>query len=86
MEKTEYTIHLEQIFNLAYLVQQLKIADVLEAMNRAETLGPILDPTAYLKSATTLERQKRTVEAALQFQQAIKKIVSDPKYQTGGKQ
>ena len=85
MEKSQYRLHLEQIFNLAYLVQQLKIHDVLQAMRRAETLGPILDPTTYLTSATHLEWQKRTAEAALQFQQAIKEIIADPKYSTGGK-
>lgn len=88
MDKTEYNIQLRSIFNAATLIRQLKIADVLRAMNRAETIGPILDPTTYLKSATRLEWQKRTVEAALQFQQAIEKIVSDPRYshQTGEKQ
>lgn len=88
MNESEYRIHLEQIFNLAYLVQLLKIQDVLQAMTRAETLGPILDPTTYLKAATSLEWQKRTVEAALQFQQAIEEIASDPRYlqPTGEKQ
>jgi hypothetical protein len=86
MDKTEYSIQLQSILNLATLVNQLKIADVLQAINHAETLGPILDPTTYLKAATSLECQKTIVEAALQFQQAIEEIVSDPKYQTGEKQ
>lgn len=82
MQQNEYRIHLEQIFNLAYLVQQLKIADALQQINRAEAIGPMLDPTLYLKAATNLEWQKRTVEAALKFQQAIEKITQDPKYRT----
>lgn len=87
MEKSEYTFQLRSIFNLATLVCQLKIRDVLQAMRRVETLGPILDPTTYLKSATSLEWQRQVVEAALQFQQAIEEIISDPKYSyTGEKQ
>ena len=87
MRKDKFRMQIEQIFSLAYLVQHLKIADVLQAIERAETLGPTLDPTTYLKSATHLEWQKRTVEAALHFQQAIEEIVSDPKYShTGQKQ
>ena len=85
MEINEYRIQLQSIFNLAALVQQLKIQDVLQSMRQAETLGPILDPTTYLKSATALEWQKQTVEAALQFQQAIQEIVSDPRYSYTGK-
>lgn len=88
MNESEYRIQLQSIFSLAALVRQLKIADILQAITRAETLGPILDPTTYLKAATSLEWQKRTVEAALQFQQAIEEIASDPRYlqPTGEKQ
>jgi hypothetical protein len=80
MEKSEYYTQLRSIFNLAALVRRLNIQGVLQAMNYAETLGPIIDPTLYLKSAKSFEWQKQTVEAALQFQQAVGKIVSNPRY------
>lgn len=85
MREQEYRVQLQSILNLATLVHGLKIADVLQAINHAEVIGPILDPTTYLKSATSLECQKRIAEAALQFQQAIEKIAADPKYHTGDK-
>ncbi len=80
MDKTEYLIQLKSIFNAAKLIRPLKIQDVLDEMNHAETIGPILDPTLYLKSAKGLEWQKRTVEAALKFQLTIEQIASDPRY------
>lgn len=71
MEQSEYRIQLQAVFSSAALIRQLKLHDLLQAMNRAETLGPILDPTLYLKSFTSLGWQKRIVEATLKFQQEI---------------
>lgn len=77
MDKSEYQGQLNLIFSLAALSRGLKAREVLQAMNRAETLGPILDPTTYVKSVKRLEWQKRTVQATLEFQQAIAKITSE---------
>ena len=71
MKQSEYRIQLQAVFSSAALIRELKLHDLLQAMNRAETLGPILDPTLYLKAFTSLEWQKGIVEAALKFQQEI---------------
>ena len=81
MERSEYNVQLRSIFNMAALIQGLHIQEVLDAMNRAETLGPITDPSLYLMAQNQLGWQKETVEAALVFQNAIKRIANDPKYQ-----
>ena len=79
--ETEYKIQLQSVFNLAALVRGLKIQEILDAMNWAETLGPVLDPSLYQMAANQFGWQKETVEAALAFQKAIERIANDSKYQ-----
>lgn len=82
--KSDYQVNLRSVFNLAALVRGLRIQEVLGAMERAEGIGPVLDPTLYITAADQLEWQKRTVEAALEFQRKVEEIAADPKYQEGG--
>lgn len=87
MTEDEYRTQIQSIFTLSTLVRTLNIAGVLEDMRRAKALGPILDPTTYCKAAISLEWQIRVAEAALQFQQKVEQIASDPRYSfTGGKE
>jgi hypothetical protein len=74
MDRIEYIIQLQNTLNLATLVCQLRLGDLLTMMNRSETIAPIIDPTLFLRGSKNLGKQKEIVEAALTFQQAIKKI------------
>lgn len=78
--KTEYNIQLQSIFNMAALVRNLRIQEVLDAINRAETVAPVLDPTLYIRAAPNMEWIKETVEAALAFQAKVEAIANNPRY------
>lgn len=86
MDEAQYHQELQSIFNLCSLVRRLKIAAVLEAMERAEATGPILQPTLYRKALTRLAWQKKCALAALRFQHAVDEIAADPtRFHGGGK-
>jgi hypothetical protein len=84
MEDKEYHSQLQSVFFLAAMVRPLKVSDVLRAMEHAETVGPILDPTMYIMTARNLEWQKRLAQATLRFQQEVEGIASDPRYTDRG--
>lgn len=77
MTETEYREQLQSIFNLCALVRRLKITPVLRQIERAETLGPIVNPTLYRHALTSLEWQRKCAQAALRFQQAVNDIATD---------
>ena len=77
MNEAEYRAELHSILTMAALIGKLKIYKVLRAMERAETLGPIADPTLFREASSGLQRQKEIVEAALRFQQAIEAIMGE---------
>jgi len=79
MNKDEYQIQLQAVFNLAALIRGLKLTELLEAMGKAETLGPILDPTLYNKIEANLHHQKRLVQAARAFQRVVEELVQETK-------
>ena len=75
MNEAEYRAELQSIVTMAALIPRLKIWEVLQAMERAETVGPIADPTLFREASPKLQRQKEIVAAALEFQRAIEVIL-----------
>ena len=80
MDEVQLCQELQSIFNLCTQARRLNIAGVLLAIERAELLGPILQPTLYRNALTSLDCTKRCAQAALRFQRAVNEIVSDPTY------
>lgn len=74
MDRLEYDVQLRLVFNLAALVRQLRIEQVLRAMDKAESVAPIVDPTLWLRASGSLQQQRKIVEAALRFQRVVKEV------------
>ena len=79
MNRTEYTIQLQSVFNLCALIRGMKITKLLDAMRTADTVGPILDPSLWIAASGNLKWQREAVEAALKFQQTIEQIIDREK-------
>lgn len=77
MDRIDYDLQLRLVFNLATLVRQLRIGEVLSAMNKAESVAPVLFPTLWLRASGSLQQQKEIVEAALQFQRVVREVVAE---------
>lgn len=75
MNQAEYSAQLTTIFNLAALVRHLKVYEVRRLMARAETVGPILDPTLFRMVSSSLKQQKEIIEVTLEYQRAIEGIL-----------
>lgn len=71
MAPEAYAACQELLIAQARMVQLLPLVDFLEAIDRAETLGPVIDPTLWTKSHKQLESIKRIAQGAGAFQRAI---------------
>lgn len=66
------------IESVARIVYQIPIADVqdlIDEYQRAETLTPIFDPTAFLRVQKTMPGHVRLAEAFLAFRQALDTLI-----------
>ena len=61
---------------IAEMVKEMPLADAVNAANRAETLGPLLDPTLSIQKRKALSEDKEMLEALWGVQQEVIRIVS----------
>ena len=65
MEAIEYESSLQRLSMAAQLVADVPIADLLNHVSHAETLGPLLEPTAWIRGGGDNLRDARDlIEAA----------------------
>ena len=75
MTKEEYLATQHQVMALAYLVVGLDLGEFLAWIERAESLGPIVDPTLFLAGIGTLTKIKRLARMERQFQLVAKDVL-----------
>lgn len=68
----EYEAMFGMIVNSARILDFVPMQKMLDTVNRADSIGPILDPTAYMKGMKNLPPQRRVLEAAIAFHKAVK--------------
>jgi len=71
VEHEEYTQTMLQLWMLASLIGEMPLAEVWNMQERAETIGPLVDPTLYRLKGQALSEDKALVRAALTFQKGI---------------
>lgn len=63
-----------QLTTLAGLVREMPLSEFIERINKAESVGPILDPTLYRAAAKKLETVKDLAQALTSFQRVARKM------------
>ena len=71
MDEAQYTMTQHQIVAVAAVIRKMDLAGFLNAIQRSETLAPILDPTLWRRGAAKLSLMKQTAEALLDAQRGL---------------
>lgn len=66
MTSIEYESQLQQLGMVAQLIADVPIADLLNHVTHAETLGPLLEPTAWIRGGGDNLRDARDLLEAAQ--------------------
>jgi hypothetical protein len=74
---TEYQGHMIMLWTAAEAISKMPLITILERMNRAEALGPLLDPTLWRDKSKQFQEDKRIVEAALHVARAFAEIKAE---------
>jgi hypothetical protein len=73
MDKLEYTAIQNQLVMLAGIVNDLDLDGFLAAINKAESIGPILDPTLFMAGSEKLRQVSNLAHAFKQVQNEVRK-------------
>ena len=71
MDKETYAATQQILLDIARKVVLLQLDDFLAAIERADTLGPILDPTLYRAGVGSMMKIERIASACRAFQREI---------------
>lgn len=74
MTDAEYVLTQERLFLVSRMIANMDLDGFLERLNRAEVLGPVLDPTLFIQGATRFDAIKRIARAAKELQVAAKSM------------
>lgn len=68
MDKDDYLMTQEKLIILGNLMEGMPLDEFLQAIDRVETVGPIVDPTLWMKGHRNMDKIKRIATAARAFQ------------------
>ncbi len=84
MDNHAYTAAVNTVQIAAGLLLNLDLASVINAMEHAEALGPILDPTFYQQASGKMADQRRLIAAALPLQAEIRRQFASAEIRKAG--
>lgn len=64
-----------QLTLLAGIVHDLPLHDFLQAINHTDTIGPILNPTLWIRGERTMHEFEKLADALLPFQKAAAEFI-----------
>lgn len=65
MTGEEYQATVRSCALVGSMLAQYDLPELLQAIDRADTVGPMLDPTLWIKKHGAMDEDKRLLEAAL---------------------
>lgn len=77
-ETLDVTGTMNRLCMLAGLLKDEPIQDLLDNIERAHALGPILDPTAYQRGMDNLTDQRDLLSALLEVQRVVRRLAPTP--------
>lgn len=84
MDKLEYGAVQQQLIFLVGLVHDMPLGEFLAAIERADTLGSITDPSLWMQGQGQMMQVKRLAEELVLFQGAAVEFVRENVEKGGG--
>ena len=81
MTDEEYQQTQETLIVLARIVDQINLAQFINRIERAESVGPILNPSLLQLASGKLANVKRLAVAALEFQREVRGQLAESRTQ-----
>jgi len=73
MTEDEWLAVQSQVIALCSILPSMPLRDFVDGINRAEAIGPILDPTLWVKACSRMEEIKSGAECLLHAQDELRR-------------
>ena len=77
MIKQEYELIQQQVLTFAQLVQEIDLIGFIAAINKADAVGPFIDPTLYRQAHKDLAQIKNMAMSLLEFKRTALAAVTE---------
>lgn len=74
MDPALYKASLQVLVSQAHVLLEIDTPAMLEAIDRADTLGPILNPTLWMLGHNSLDQVRTVVQAADTFRRTLLRL------------
>ncbi len=71
MDEAEFHMVTQQLLMLGNLVKDIKLADYITAISRADSIGPIVDPTLWRKGHQKTAILQKMARGLIEFQESL---------------
>jgi hypothetical protein len=71
----DYQMNFQVIGSVYRMLKSVPLDDMLKTIDRADSIGPILDPTSYARGMHRLPPQRRIIEAAMKFRNEMDRLI-----------
>lgn len=74
MTKEEYQASVAACYTCAAMLAQFDLREVLQRIETADVVGPILDPTLWMQNSDKMQEDKTAVKAALELSEFGRRV------------
>jgi len=75
MDKKDYIDTQTKIITMSQIVSELPLQKFISAIDQADTLGPLIDPTLWIQGQNQMKKVKKLAQALFEFQLVSKEII-----------
>lgn len=86
MNRIDYEITQQQIVFIGSLVKDLHLVEFIAAIDHADSIGPILDPTLWMRGNKEMMKIRDLAAGLRDFQIVVNKIIQEGGYSLGENQ
>ena len=86
MNKIDYEMTQQQIVFIGSLVKDLHLDEFIAAIDHADSIGPILDPTLWMRGNKEMMKIRDLAAGLRDFQTVVNKIIQEGGYSLGENQ
>lgn len=76
---TEYKAYLQKVYLIGRVLMDVPCQAMIDRMQMADTLGPMLDPTLWMRGHQPMNQQREALKALKAFQAAMEPLLATQK-------
>lgn len=77
VENHEYKQIQDMVVSIAYVAAGLDLEGFLARLDRADSIGPIVDPSLWMAANENMQRIRKVASAALKLKKALLEVLED---------